>query len=78
SVSVFIPAVLASGAAPYLNNALGTHFGNQSVALTIVLLSYVLGMLNIKTNAWITGAFLVVEIGVLMLIAGLGFGAPHR
>lgn len=78
SVSVFIPAVLASGAAPYLNNALGTHFGNQSVALTIVLLGYVLGMLNIKTNAWITGAFLVVEIGVLMLIAGLGFGAPHR
>ncbi|KVR19555.1 amino acid permease [Burkholderia ubonensis] len=78
SVSVFIPAVLASGAAPYLNNALGTHFGNQSVALTIVLLGYVLGMLNIKTNAWITGAFLVVEIGVLMLIAELGFGAPHR
>ncbi|KVW32921.1 APC family permease [Burkholderia ubonensis] len=78
SVSVFIPAVLASGAVPYLNNALGTHFGNQSVALTIVLLGYVLGMLNIKTNAWITGAFLVVEIGVLMLIAGLGFGAPHR
>ncbi|KWI75035.1 APC family permease [Burkholderia ubonensis] len=78
SVSVFIPAVLASGAAPYLNNALGTDFGNQSVALAIVLLGYVLGMLNIKTNAWITGAFLVVEIGVLMLIAGLGFGAPHR
>ena len=78
SVSVFIPAVLASGAAPYLNNALGTHFSNQSVALTIVLLSYLLGMLNIKTNAWITGAFLVVEIGVLMLIAGLGFGSPHR
>ncbi|KWB67605.1 APC family permease [Burkholderia ubonensis] len=78
SVSVFIPAVLASGAAPYLNDALGTHFGNQSVALAIVLLGYVLGMLNIKTNAWITGAFLVVEIGVLMLIAGLGFGAPHR
>lgn len=78
AVSVFIPAVLASGAAPYLNNALGTQFGNQSVALTIVLLSYVLGMLNIKTNAWITGAFLVVEIGVLMLIAGLGFSAPHR
>ncbi|MFP6560323.1 APC family permease [Paraburkholderia sp. B3] len=78
SVSVFIPAVLASGAAPYLNNALGTQFGNQSVALTIVLLSYALGMLNIKTNAWITGAFLLVEVGVLMLIAGLGFGAPHR
>lgn len=78
AVYVFIPAVLASGAAPYLNNALGTHFSNQSVALTIVLLSYVLGTLNIKTNAWITGAFLLVEIGVLALIAGLGFASPHR
>lgn len=78
SVSVFIPAVLASGAAPYLNTALGTHFGNQSVALAIVLLSYALGILNIKTNAWITGAFLVIEILVLTLIAYLGFTEPHR
>lgn len=78
AVSVFIPAVLASGAAPYLNNALGTNFGNQSVALTIVVLSYVLGILNIKTNAWITGAFLTVEVLVLLLIAYLGFSEPHR
>ncbi len=78
SVSVFIPAVLASGAAPYLNNALGTQFGNQSVALAIVLLSYALGILNIKTNAWITGLFLVIEIIVLALIATLGFSSPHR
>ncbi|KWN74054.1 APC family permease [Burkholderia stagnalis] len=76
SVSVFIPAVLASGAAPYLNNALGTHFGNQPVALTIVLLSYVLGMLNIKTNAWITGAFLVVEIGGVLIPAAAAAIVP--
>jgi amino acid transporter len=78
AVSVFIPAVLASGAAPYLNNALGTSFSNQSVALAIVVLSYVLGILNIKTNAWITGAFLTVEVLVLLLIAYLGFSEPHR
>jgi amino acid transporter len=78
AVSVFIPAVLASGAAPYLNNALGTNFSNQSVALAIVVLSYVLGILNIKTNAWITGAFLTVEVLVLLLIAYLGFSEPHR
>ncbi|WCM20990.1 APC family permease [Paraburkholderia bryophila] len=78
AVSVFIPAVLASGAAPYLNNAFGTSFSNQSVALAIVVLSYVLGILNIKTNAWITGAFLTVEVLVLSLIAYLGFSEPHR
>ncbi|PQV44936.1 APC family permease [Paraburkholderia sp. BL21I4N1] len=78
AVSVFIPAVLASGAAPYLNNAFGTRFSNQSVALAIVVLSYVLGILNIKTNAWITGAFLTVEVLVLLLIAYLGFSEPHR
>ncbi|KGV47520.1 APC family permease [Burkholderia pseudomallei] len=78
AVNVFIPAVLASGAAPYLNAALGTQLGNQSVALAIVLASYALGILNIRTNAWITGAFLVIEILVLALIAYLGFSEPHR
>ncbi|KVE38228.1 APC family permease [Burkholderia sp. TSV86] len=78
AVNAFIPAVLASGAAPYLNAALGTHIGNQAVALAIVFASYALGILNIRTNAWITGAFLVIEVLVLVLIAYLGFSAPHR
>ena len=78
AICAFIPAVLASGAAHYLNNALGTNFSDESVALVVVVMGYVVGTLNIKINAWITGAFLAGEVLVLVLIAYLGFSSPHR
>ncbi|QQZ39617.1 APC family permease [Pseudomonas sp. SK3(2021)] len=71
---LFIPPVLATGAATYLNNALGTRFDSQSVALVIVICSYALGILNIKLNAWITGTCLLLEIAALLVIVFLGFG----
>jgi amino acid transporter len=71
---LFIPPVLAAGAATYLNNALGTHFDTQTVALLVVVASYGLGILNIRLNAWITGVFLVCEVAALMVIVALGFG----
>ena len=48
---VFIPPVLATGAATYLNAALGSQLDGQAVALVIVALGYLLGILNIKLNA---------------------------
>ncbi|MGF6093974.1 APC family permease [Pseudomonas sp. 18175] len=73
---LFIPPVLATGAATYLNNALGTKFDSQTVALAIVVCSYGLGILNIKLNAWITGTCLVLEVAALLVIVYLGFGNP--
>ena len=75
---LFIPAVLATGAATYLNTALGTHFDSASVALVIVVLSYAIGVLDIKTNALLTGAFLGLELLVLVIIGWLGFSQPHQ
>lgn len=71
---LFIPPVLAAGAAAYLNNALGTRFDTQAVALVIVVCSYALGILNIRLNAWITGLFLFCEVAALLVIVVLGFG----
>ncbi|MDH1631644.1 APC family permease [Pseudomonas mosselii] len=71
---LFIPPVLAAGAATYLNNALGTTFDTQAVALVIVVSSYALGILNIRLNAWITGLFLFCEVAALLVIVTLGFG----
>mgnify|MGYP002041052445 FL=1 len=71
---LFIPPVLATGAATYLNNALGTNFDSQTVALVIVVCSYLLGILNIKLNAWITGTCLLLEVAALLVIVWLGFG----
>ena len=71
---LFIPPVLAAGAATYLNSALGTRFDTQAVALVIVVCSYALGILNIRLNAWITGMFLFCEVAALLVIVVLGFG----
>ncbi|ERO65928.1 APC family permease [Pseudomonas piscis] len=71
---LFIPPVLATGAATYLNNALGTQYDSQTVALVIVTCSYLLGILNIKLNAWITGTCLLLEVAALLVIVWLGFG----
>ncbi|WP_374442557.1 APC family permease [Pseudomonas panipatensis] len=71
---LFIPPVLATGAATYLNGALGTHFDTPTVALAIVAASYALGILNIKLNAWITGCCLLLEVAALLVIVVLGFG----
>jgi amino acid transporter len=73
---LFIPPVLATGAATYLNNALGTKFDSQTVALVIVVCSYGLGILNIKLNAWITGTCLLLEVAALLVIVVIGFGNP--
>lgn len=71
---LFIPPVLATGAATYLNGALGTQFDTQTVALVIVAASYGLGILNIRVNAWVTGLFLVCEVAALLVIVALGLG----
>ncbi len=75
---LFIPPVLATGAATYLNAALGTQFDGQTVALVIVTLSYLLGILNIKLNAWVTGSCLLLEVAALMVIVVLGFGHAQQ
>ncbi|OWJ97205.1 amino acid permease [Pseudomonas sp. A46] len=71
---LFVPPVLATGAATYLNVALGTAFDSQMVALAIVIASYSLGILNIKVNAWVTGTCLLLEVAALLVIVFLGFG----
>lgn len=70
---LFIPAVLASGAAAYLNTALGTNYDGATVALVMVVACYVFGVLDIRANALVTSLFLVLEIAALMVVIWLGF-----
>ncbi|MGP2693828.1 APC family permease [Serratia nevei] len=78
SASLFVPAVLATGAVPYLNTALGTQFDASTAGMLTVLVGGICAIFNIKANALLTGAFLVVEVAVLALIAWLGFSHPHQ
>lgn len=76
--ALFIPAILASGAIPYLNTALGTQFNSSTAGMWTVLIGGALAILNIKTNALVTGVFLFLEIAILVFIAYLGFSNPHQ
>ncbi len=72
------PAVLATGLTPYLNLAFATELPPAPIAAVAILAAYVLGILNVRTHAAITGSFLLLE---LIAIGGVTIGAalsPHQ
>jgi amino acid transporter len=74
--SLLAIAVFALGAASYLGAAPGA--ATVAAALAIVLGAALLGVLRIRTNAWVTGLFVGVEVLALAVLAALGFGHPVR
>ena len=75
--SLLATAVLALGVSEYLGAVIP---GLQPIptALVTVWGATLLGVLNIRTNALVTGAFVAVEIAALALLAVLGFLHPAR
>lgn len=70
-------AVLSLGVSEYLG-ALVPGLQPIPTALVVVLGSTLLGVLNIRTNAVVTGAFLAVELIALAVLAWLGLQHPAR
>ena len=70
-------AVTALGLAEYLSVVMpGAPV--VPVALIATLLVTILSVLHIRTNAWITGVFLAVELAAVLVLTGLGVFHPHR
>lgn len=70
-------AVLSLGISDYVGVAI-PGLQPLPVALAVITGATLLGVLNIRTNALVTGAFLVVEIVALLILAWLGFHHPMR
>jgi amino acid transporter len=70
--SVFVLGVIASGAGTYLG-VLWDVLDANWVGVTVILGTAVLGCFPIKANAWVTGVFLILEVGALAVLAALGF-----
>ncbi|MGL4312919.1 MAG: APC family permease [Sphingomonas sp.] len=47
-------------------------------AMAVIVAATLVALLRIRTNAWITGAFLLVEVAALGAVAWLGAGSPIR
>jgi len=75
--SALAPAVLALGAGAYLQ-AIWPNAPSVPIAVAIIGLATLLGVLNIRTNAVVTGGFLALEVVVLIVLATLGFSHPER
>jgi amino acid transporter len=71
------PAVLALGASSYIA-AIAPGLDARFVAVAIIAATTLTGILHIRTNAWLTGIFLLIELLALAAITGLGFAHVAR
>jgi len=65
------------GVATYLS-VLAPGLPAVPTAAVLVVTVTAIALLNIRTNAWITGVFLAAELAALAALALLGFLHPHR
>lgn len=70
-------AVLALGVSEYFAG-LVPGLAPLPTALAVIAGSTLLGVLNVRTNAYVTGVFLLVEILAVAVLAGLGLLHPLR
>lgn len=75
--NMLAPAVLALGAATYVG-AVWPNLDPITVGIAIIAVTTLLGILHIRTNAWVTGVFLLLELAALAVLAVLGFMHAHQ
>lgn len=71
------PAAFALGAAEYIN-AIMPGLDATTVGIAMIVITTLLGVLHIRTNAWVTGIFLTLELLALVVVAVLGFMHVQR
>jgi amino acid transporter len=69
--NMLAPAVLSLGASTYIADVL-PGLDPILVAIVIIVATTLCGILHIRTNAWVTGVFLLIELAALAVLAVLG------
>jgi amino acid transporter len=79
-VSAFIiPPIIAIGTGEYLHAAIpALPAGGAYTGAFVIAVSTVMGVFDLRANAWITGIFLVLEVIAAGLVAFLGFAHMHQ
>ena len=75
--NMLAPAVLALGASEYIAVVI-PGLNQTAVAIAIIAVTTLLGILHVRTNAWVTGIFLLLELLALAVLVGLGFWNAHN
>ncbi len=75
-VVMIVPPIIALGTAQYLAPIVDVD--PKTMGAAVMLLATVMGLLDLRANAWITGVFLVLEVVASGVVAALGFSHAHR
>ncbi|MEV6795376.1 APC family permease [Streptomyces sp. NPDC051320] len=75
-VVMIVPPIIALGTADYL--APIAHLSPEFTAAGVMVLATLMGLLDLRANAWITGIFLVLEVVACAVVAFLGFSHTSR
>lgn len=73
---VVVPPVIALGTAEYLSSAL--ELPTAATGAVVMLLATATALLDVRSNAMVTGIFLGVEVLAAALVAMFGFAHAHR
>ncbi len=69
---ILIISVVALGTGQYVSAA-WTGGNSKWVGVGVILVCAAVAILNIRLNSWVTGTFLIVEMGALVVLVVLGF-----
>jgi amino acid transporter len=75
-IVLIIPPIIALGTADYLHAVLDVD--PKIAGAAVMLLGTLMGLLNLRANAWITGIFLLLEVVAVAVVAFLGFDNAQR
>jgi amino acid transporter len=74
---VMIIGVIALGTGQYLSAAF-SGANSKWVGVGVIVVCAFVAILNIRTNAWVTGTFLALEMAALLVVCYLGFTHVSR
>ncbi|ALG11247.1 APC family permease [Kibdelosporangium phytohabitans] len=75
-IVLIIPPIIALGTAGYLHSVMDVD--PRVAGAAVMLLGTLMGLFNLRANAWITGIFLALEVVAVAVVAFLGFGNVQR
>lgn len=75
SAVAFIPAVIALGTAEYIKSIVTVD--PRIAGAVVIALATVIALFRIRTNAWLTGIFLALELLALLVLTVLGIANFH-
>jgi amino acid transporter len=75
--NMLAPAALALGAGEYISAAI-PGLNATALGIGMIVVTTLMGVLHVRMNAWVTGAFLALEVLALVVLAVLGFAHIAR